>query len=152
LLQRCTPISTVHCAFTAAIIFLTDAATITGKAQESALRNLKTCVEALEEMETAWSWSTRSLLALWNISQGWHVETTAFDKPRYRQLLSGFGPNCGASDFESFLADTIPTNHCQDLLFNWTTNNPFDSNTLVTMDMNDADFGLDAFSSFHGLY
>jgi hypothetical protein len=48
--------------------------------------------------------------------------------------------------------DTDPAGHCQDLLFDWTTNNPFDTNAMVPVDMNDLDFGLNAFSSFHGLY
>lgn len=51
--------------------------------REKALRNLTTCVNALEEMETAWSSSTRSLLALRNIAQKWKIQAAVFCKPRY---------------------------------------------------------------------
>ncbi|KAK7215928.1 hypothetical protein V2G26_003931 [Clonostachys chloroleuca] len=80
---RTAPISTVHCAFTAAIILLADASTNSTLMREKALRNLTTCVNALEEMETAWSSSTRSLLALRNIAQKWKIQAAVFCKPRY---------------------------------------------------------------------
>ncbi|EMD67042.1 hypothetical protein COCSADRAFT_33930 [Bipolaris sorokiniana ND90Pr] len=152
--MRCTPISTVHCAFTAAVIFLTDAATVTGKVQESALRNLKVCVEALEEMEMVWSWSTRSLLALCNIAEGWNVETTVFDNLRYRKLSPGpgSGQSGEASDFEAFLADTDPTGLYQDGLFDWNANDFIATSAVVPVDLNDSDFSVNGLPPFQNLY
>jgi hypothetical protein len=131
---------------------LTDAATETGKVQESALRNLKICVAALEEMETAWSWSTRSLLALCNIADGWNVETTVFDNPRYRQIPPGPAQSSAVSDFEAFLADADPTGLSQDGLFDWDANDLVATSAMVSVDLIDSDFNLNDFPSFHNLY
>lgn len=123
-----------------------------GKVQESALRNLKVCVEALEEMETAWSWSTRSLLALRDIAKGWNVESTVFDNPRYRESPPGPEQSSGVSDFEAFLADRDPTGLCQNILFDWNATDLIATSAMAPVDFIDSDFNFNDFPSFHNLY
>ncbi|KAK6227378.1 hypothetical protein QIS74_00933 [Colletotrichum tabaci] len=68
------PISAVHCAFTAAVIFLADATSEDDELQQESLKNLKTCYRSLQGMRTAWGWSERAISALEQIAIRWKVE------------------------------------------------------------------------------
>ncbi|WQF77420.1 hypothetical protein CDEST_02434 [Colletotrichum destructivum] len=68
------PISAVHCAFTAAVIFLADATSEDNELQQESLKNLKTCYRSLQGMRIAWGWSERAISALEQIAIRWKVE------------------------------------------------------------------------------
>lgn len=69
--QRCIPISTVHCAFTAAVTHLLDMTTLDSSARRDAARRFHICACALRDMRVLWAWSNRALEALHLIVQEW---------------------------------------------------------------------------------
>ncbi|KAJ5419998.1 hypothetical protein N7465_002517 [Penicillium sp. CMV-2018d] len=83
---RTIPVSAVHCVFTAAIVFMVDATSTSNLVKGKAYRELKWCVKALEELETAWSWSTRHLVAMVNVAHAWAIDLPIFRKPRYQKV------------------------------------------------------------------
>ncbi|KAL4899072.1 fungal-specific transcription factor domain-containing protein [Aspergillus multicolor] len=70
---RFAPVVTVVNTFTAAVISLMDAASADVEIQRSALRNLRICVPALEDMALAWMWSRRALRAISLLAHEWLV-------------------------------------------------------------------------------
>jgi hypothetical protein len=69
--QRCIPISTVHCVFTAAVTHLLDMATLDSSARRDAARRFHICACSLRDMRVLWAWSNRALEALQLIVQEW---------------------------------------------------------------------------------
>ncbi|KAF0329513.1 C6 transcription factor [Colletotrichum asianum] len=76
---RTIPISAVHCAFTAAVIFLADATLTSGDSElrKESLKDLETCFESLQSMSIAWGWSKRAISALQQIARRWDVKITS---------------------------------------------------------------------------
>jgi hypothetical protein len=66
---------------------MADATTTSNKIRNDAYRGLNCCIESLEELETAWSWSTRNLIALANVAHAWGLDIAAFKKPRYQDVI-----------------------------------------------------------------
>lgn len=77
--KRTIPISAVHCAFTAAVIFLADATSGDNDLRKESLKDLETCFESLQSMSIAWGWSKRAISALQQIARRWDVEITSTD-------------------------------------------------------------------------
>ncbi|KAJ9149483.1 Fungal-specific transcription factor domain-containing protein [Pleurostoma richardsiae] len=67
------PISAVHCAFTASIIFLVEATTEEVDGRHRTIRLLRMLTVALHEMSTAWAWSRRAIRALRQLAKEWSV-------------------------------------------------------------------------------
>ncbi|KAF4922402.1 hypothetical protein CGCVW01_v005288 [Colletotrichum viniferum] len=74
---RTIPISAVHCAFTAAVIFLADATSGDNELRKESLKDLETCFESLQSMSIAWGWSKRAISALQQIARRWDVKITS---------------------------------------------------------------------------
>ncbi|OJD36459.1 nitrogen assimilation transcription factor nit-4 [Diplodia corticola] len=68
------PVSAVHCAFTAAVIFLAAATADAADVRARAALALRALCRALDEMRAAWNWSARALRAVRSIARVWDVE------------------------------------------------------------------------------
>ncbi|KAH7152633.1 fungal-specific transcription factor domain-containing protein [Dactylonectria macrodidyma] len=72
--QRFTAMVTVHIAFTAAIIHLINATPGSHSFEQQAIRDLTTCIEALEEMKaTWWAWSSKALQTILGLAEDWYI-------------------------------------------------------------------------------
>lgn len=69
----------MHCAFTAAVIFLLDATSANEQTHKRAIEGFKVCFGSLKDMEITWSWSSRSVLALRNLARGWKVDISGIE-------------------------------------------------------------------------
>ncbi|KAH9241030.1 hypothetical protein K456DRAFT_1733572 [Colletotrichum gloeosporioides 23] len=97
---RTIPISAVHCAFTAAVIFLADATSGDNELRKESLKDLETCFESLQSMSIAWGWSKRAISALQQIAKRWDVKITSTERTWVSDEIAIYQP--GKDDEESF--------------------------------------------------
>lgn len=91
--KRKAPISFVHCTLTAASFLMADATNVSSDVKTKALRGVDCCIKSLEELEAAWKWSTRSLVALANVAHAWRLDVSGFQKQRYHEVIKLQGPS-----------------------------------------------------------